>query len=525
MSSTQWPAWVTASSEHWQWEIDPFTLRRMAQATLGLFMQPERWIHRRVERVYFKDHHLAHHQVSVDFTLPAGLPPIGSFAGADIFVAPLFLLIKGSPKPLREGKLARRRHWLFGERKADPTKQRIPTAPYSSIDLTDQGGNTLPLLSRKQSGLLTGTMLLEAAEQIIGAPPDEELTSQLTAIASRSWSDLTEVLCWLLTAPLQDTTDPRSLLREETPFTELVYTLASHSLVICLFLHGPPGRSVYKLAYDEPSNDHVPQPKGAIRRSLGWKSEQYFVSLNEIGGSASYHAEIAVPEELEITAVNLFGKRYARYGSMLTDEGRDYAIQQIGIANEGKIYIPEPLPGRRVGMAWVKLRARRSGFLGGALLSSLLTTVLLGLGAYGAPYVVRGTKSEPAAAALLLVPAVLAAYIVRPGEHAITRKMLRWVRVFLLGNALLAALAVFFLIITPDMSVTEPLGNASLGPLRLALSVTRQAASAGSGLRFWWTILAAISFVCSVVLSISNILPFAHGETVYEPMPRETTES
>jgi hypothetical protein len=381
----------------------------MAQAIRLLFNHPERWIHRRVEHVYFKNHAVVRHKISVDFTLPPWVEPVDQVEGENVYIAPLFLLAKDSPKPMREGKRPRRQFLLFGPR---PKKQVIPTAPCSNLDLTDENGRSLPLVTRRSINLLAATILLKEAERVLGYQPHGKLAEQIMAIPYRSWLNLEDIFKWLLEAG-SHRRDPRRKLREDKPFTELVYILASHSIV-AFSLTQPQKRSVYKLSYDEPANESKSISLSAFMRSLGLRSERYFVSLNEIGASASYHLELEIPDELEINAVNLVGKRYQWFDDLESKKNQDYAITQIGRVEEGNIYIPEPLPGRRVGLAWVKLRVRRTGFLISALATSLVITALLALAAYGAPNVLGHKESESATAALLLVPALVAALIARP---------------------------------------------------------------------------------------------------------------
>jgi hypothetical protein len=519
--SQQWVPDILGNTWDWADNLDATALRRMAQVTLTLFKQPQRWIHRRVERIYFKDHATAHHQVSVDFTLPAGMPAIGKFEGKDIYVAPLFLLQKNSSEPLRAGKLTRPRFFLFGERPLDPTKRLIPTPACSNLDFTSQDGHRLPVVTHEQSSLLGMTMLLEAAGQVLGKQPTGRLRKEIAAIPQRSIQDLIapvpgtkiSILEWLLDIPV-DKDDARNKLREDKTFPELVYTLASHIIVACLFTGGPLQRSIYKLSFES----HVTANKnGALWRSLGWRSQQFYVPLSEIGASSSYHVEIEVPSELLINSVNLVGKRYRWFGELRNRERHaDYLIQQVGSASEGKIYIPKPINGRRVGLAWVKLRARRTGFLTGALLASIITTAMLALAALKAPDVLRGGKSEAGAAALLLIPTLLAAYIARPGEHAIVSKMLRWARFALVADGILPALAVYFLITADDTEATSAL---VFGPVSINLSTMRHTAGAAARLEKDWIILTAVSVIFVLLFIVSNIAPRPYGETIYQPMP------
>lgn len=496
------------SSWTWADEIDPDTLGRIAEVTYRLFQTPERWIHRRVERIYFKDNEVAHHQVSVDFTLQSDVRPVGTFEGKDVYVAPLFLLVKNLTKPPREGKRPRRRFLLVGKRRPpDLTKRVIPMAPYSNLDVKSECGHRLPLLTRRQSSLIAVTMLLEAAERALKKPVPQKLKEEILKIPYRNRLDLAEVLSYLFEDHIC-CCDPRNKLRKDKTFSELAYTLASHSIIVCAFI-GPPGRCVYKLSYDEPLNEGFSTKKGRIRRSLGLKSEQYSVALNEIGASASYHVEIEIPDGLLINAVNLIGKRYRWYTDLETRRRQSYSIRQVGKATEGKIYIPEPLPGRRVGLAWVKLRVQRSGFLVGGFVASILVTLMLVVGAFAVPVVIHEHQSEAAATTLLLLPALLAAYIARPGEHAITARMLRWARYALVVDGMLPAVAVFLLI---TMQHHEEQRKKVEFPVLGVLKLGKPSAV--------WVGLAAFSVIFILLFAWTNYFPRPRGRTVYLPRPK-----
>lgn len=512
--------------------ITPISLRRMAEVMRRLFMEPEKWVHRRVERIYLKSHQMAHHQISVDFTLPPAMPHVGRFGERRVYIAPLFLLVKDSLSPMREGKRPRRRFFLFGERRPDASKPIIPTAPYSNIDFRDQAGQRIPVLTRLQSAQLTATMLLKEAERVVGSDlVTDRLRDEIYPIPFRRLADLGEVLKWLFDEEVLSS-DPRAALRKDDLFTELVHILASHSIIICLLTEDEPRRPIYKLSYDEPLNEHYVSKKRNLRESfgryvervfqtLGWKSERYFVPLTEIGAGFSYHVEIAIPDELQVNAVTLTGKEYRRFTDLISSSDRDYFIQQIGSANEGKIYIPRPYPGRRVGLVWVKLRARRTGFLVGAVITSVFITALLILATWKAPSVLSDKTADPAAAAFLIAPALVGFFLARPGEHAITGKMLRWARLALAMNAGISTLAVFFLITAPK---TEPAGNESVLTLVVWTVEKLPAALSGPGghLRLQWGILAFFSLILSLLFVVSLIIPMVHGETIYQPMPDDS---
>lgn len=481
----------------------------MAQVTRALLEQSERWIHRRVERISFKDDQVAHHRISADFTLPAGVRAVDRIDGKDVYIAPLFLMVKGYRTPPCEGRRPRRRFILFGERRSDPGMQPIPFAPYADIGFTDQDGRRIPLMTRRQSSLLAKTVLLEAAEQALGAPATGKLRDRISAIPDRSWLDLGSILAWLLTDEPAGNDDPRAALRADDAFSELAYTLASHSIIACLLTDPPRRRLLYKLSYDERLNPGFSARKGRLRRSLGWEPQEYTVPLNQIGAAASYHVEIEAPRELSISTASLFGKRYRWFGDLLNHGDRDYAIQQVEQdSSQSKIYIPEPLPECRVGMASVKLWVQRRGFLASALIMSCVVMGMLIIAAFAAPIVAQDNQSDSGsgAAALLLLPALFVAVsIAWPGEHAITAKMLPLARAALVADAILPIFAVFLLISTRRYEASAQRASGDFSVWHLQLDSPSPV----------WIALAALSVPFVVLFAISNFAPRRHGETVY----------
>jgi hypothetical protein len=515
----------------WGWpdHLDPVLMQSMGQVTLALLRQPERWIHRRTERINFIDRKSAHHQVSVDFTLPNGVSPIVRFKGEDVYVAPLFMLAKDPTDPLQaQGKA-------------------IPMAPFSHIALTDESGRRLPLLTRRQSGRVAAVVLAEAAIATLGRDLPPDLAESISDVAQADKPHRMLGLEYIFSAGIGKR-DVRHKLRDDPAFRELAYALSSHSIIVCLFTDGFPDRSMVQLAYDEPLavND---SPRWAILlRSLGWKSEQLFVSLNEIGASASYHVEIDVPKELEVNATGLYGTRYEFFGhdpQTLSEALLPYDIWQAGSSTEGNIYVPEPRPGRRVGAVFVKLRARRPGFLRSALAASIVTALVLFTSVLSAGALLRADRSEAAVALLLLIPTIMAAWVARSDEHAIATKMLVWARIALMVDAALPFAAALFLMAAPSNPgetaqaatvvsgagmLTVPMAEAQVHAAQVE---ARQAASAAEvaeheevgKLRMKWIVLTVLSLVLVAQFVASYRYPRPRGETRYRPMPKPVDSS
>jgi len=483
---------IACTSSEWTWpdDIDATSLRRIAQVTLELFRQPERWIHRRVERIHFTDHQSVRRQISVDFTLPAGTPPVSDFNGHDIYTAPLFLLRKDHPRPFTDGD------------------DILPTSLYSDVDLADASGQGRPLLTRRQNNRLAVVMLTLAASQATGSDPlPGDVEDDISDIVQLDLAGRHSALRKLLAS--STSCSVRKALRESPSFVELVHTLATHTPVTCAFLDEAPSRSIVKLAYNELIDERASARSGRVRRSLGWKSELLFVRINEVGAAASYHVEVAVPDDLELNASGLIGTSYELGGKdprQLTQQQRDYSILQVGHATVGTIYIADPPVSRSIGTTWVKLRAKRSGFLIGALGASAAITMVLSAMAYYANEVAQTDKSDGVVAALLLLPALVAAYIARPSDHAITSDMLIRARLALVINAALPFVAVLSLLVMNQD-----------GGLVLDLGIVRAAFDLVSGtdasdtLQFRWAMLAAVSAVFTMLFIVSYITPRPHG--------------
>jgi hypothetical protein len=423
----------------WPWREREFAepaLGLLGSVTLSLLNHPSRWIHRRVDRLHFKDYKSAHHQTSVDFTLPSDITAVGTVKGQRIYAAPLFLLAKDHPSPL--------------EHEGTP----IPTAPYANIDLVDRDG-TRSLLVRKTACEVAAIALCDYAKELVG-PLEDDLARDIADIAMLDTAEHHPARDSVFGQPT-GTDSARGKLQKHPGFRELAFALSMHSPVICLF-QGHPGRTIVKLAYDEQTTPGVTTRKERALLSLGLKSDQYFMRLTEIGAAETHHVEIDLPKELELNEMGLVGTTYEHFAEgdlpRLTRNQQDYYIRQVGHSPNGTIYIREPV-GRRVGVVWASLRARRAGFLAGALIASIIIAATLALATGAAHAVVQTQRPEAAIAILLLVPTLLAAYVAREGEHAITARMLRWARVALAINGMLPFLAAFALITSSEYQQVE----------------------------------------------------------------------
>jgi hypothetical protein len=475
----------TVTSGYWLAELPPEALARAGAVILALLVDVEKWVHRRVERVELSDERMARHRVSVDFSLPRDLEEVARFQDRPVYLAPLFFLPK-DPHAERE-------------------RGRSVLAVYSSLDYVDHRAATLPLVTRRHATRIAGAALAARARELLGPDLGDDFEDQITGIAIRdSLYEGTSSLDYVMKDPCDDQ-DARVTLRSDQTFTELAYAFASHWLVVQPVLRRDPlERLIVKLAYNKPCQPQRGSLGVEVRKGLGWKSTIFLTRLTQIGAASSYHLELKAPQDLEVTEAGLFGQRYqvgwrglsARADEIRHPDAHNYYVRQPEVTSEAHIYLPDAA-GRRIGAAWVKLRARRSGgFLTGALLATFVISFTLFMYAIFGDDIIHATKpggSSAAVTALLVLPTLLAAYIARPGEHAITGKILRLLRLALVLDGGLPFVAAILIVKT----------SPTASPHDLHVLTT------------WLYSLASFSTVFIVIFSISNYLPRPHGSWEY----------
>jgi hypothetical protein len=501
-------------SSDWLDELSLPSLFKVAKTTLDLLTDPRLWIHRRVERIEFHDEHSARHPISVDFSLPRNTPSVAQLHGVPVYLAPLFIVAKDHPNPRRE------------------VRAGSALAAYSNLDFVDETGRSLPLSTRRQCSAIAGAVLSVRAQHLArqaGRTLGDPLRTRIALIATQDSLHDTSNLHYVM----QDTAghhDMRANLRSDSLFSDLAYAFASHWLVVHPFVcPHPPDRTIIKLAYTEFTHREQGPRETELRKSLGWKSTIMWTQLPEIGAAGSYHLEITAPPDLEMTELGLIGERYklgwrglpqraerkpgwrkaAREARKLQrtearlnrrrrppQDPESCYVLQLGPTKEGQIYLPDN-PERRIGATWVKLRVRRQGFLNGALLASAVISLTLFVFAIFVKGILDATAtggSSGPVTALVLLPTLLAAYVARPGEHELTGRILRALRLLLVADGGLTFLAALRL-----LTIKSPNRH-----LLFVLHVELYS-------------MAGLSVVLAAVFLASNVWPRAHGREYFWP--------
>jgi hypothetical protein len=484
----------------WTGELPPDELRTVALVSFELWRRGHQWVDRRVQTIELLDVESVRQRLSIDFRIPTELPGDVTLAGRRTFFLPIAIL---------------------------PRRSSL-----AYFDLRDESGQAIPMLTRQENARLTGAMLITAASRAIGSaprPPDvpplqlsDALVTYLASIptktAGASRPFVQPVLDPVNALLYPDPAVGDELLRDED-FRDLLGICAS-----CSFIHVPlPAergeRRIIKLSFSSPWDSRLPDRKRtwserrrAMTTWLGWRSETRYLSLPQVGNAESFHAQVGAPERVEFTEAGMRNRRPADLvrplaadapdlpdspGEALNDR-RGYQQFSPGIDAQKHVYV-EASHAHRAGFIWVRFRVARHGFLRAVAAVAALTTLLLALFALNGENVVG--ESQTAAALLLLVPALIAGFLIAPGEHAMTRHLLRGPRLLTAATGALALIAIAGLLALPE-SKPHPKVPGSL-------------------LCLWW-IEVGLGLAITVLLTLANFLPRAGSrEDVSAPAAAE----
>ena len=399
---------------------DPETLGAVAVA---LAWDWASWVNRRVETIEFVEDTTIRRRVSIDFTFPLAADLAATIAPGGWIVVPLQIVAKG---PLMHVD-------IFDEQQASLSTLNT----VRNTDLATRGVVRLLNAIAVQAGRLPLSATTEAAIAELVQAPSAHATTIRDALLTPG-EDLADVLAIGTTAPRSE----RQLVDElTTGFLQLVQ------------LPYDPGRHrVVKVAYDvaQPWDETGPDVRfGSALRGLGALPRRRTFELN-IGQGLGHHVEVLAPEDTEIIAARLRGTQWSsRAGSaqplLVRVKGRSrsraHAYVRLVAGEEGA-----PDPGvlrelRSLGRGdkaefRVALAPRRAGVVAVATATAVFTALTM---------IVFATRlahldGQTSAAVLLLVPAIFAAYISRPGEHPFATRALIGVRAWALAGAGLAAI-------------------------------------------------------------------------------------
>ncbi len=317
----------------------------------------------------------------------------------------------------------------------------------SFIDLRDGAGRVISLPTRTELGAMTcGALRSRITELGRNEREREVLDAALTTLVFSEPEHAVLGLSVIFEAFERSNKDIPRRLRE------ILYQLVDNSIVWIRLVGRPGQRRVVKLAYDiqlEPPV--VPARRPVVRRvrlvyellirppegridlratlrrmrgrftgRMGWDAIDLFLDEPVLQDPRSYHLEITAPGGLMIA-------------ELLLDHDDPRDPSQVSDGNR-HLYVRFPRP-RVSDQVRIKIRAERRGFLNASAGSSLVLAALLWLFATHASSVSAQDALAPAAAVLLVAPALMAIFVSRPTESALVAAALTGVRTALGAGA------------------------------------------------------------------------------------------
>jgi hypothetical protein len=398
------PAWT------WPAERDEAEVADLAISTLPLLLDPHRWVHRRVEGFVLLDEARLRRRVSVDFTVP---------------------------------------NTAYYRRQAGLHQAAVPLAQLRkrvlrNLDVRDESGTALPVLSQEENRLVAYAMLVLTARRALRLTGAENLLPQrLVDLLRRFVSpDAEESDRAFAEARKLAEAGWEPALWSNARMLALTGELARHFVLYARLRVRPGQRRVIKFAYDEEFR--------LANRPLAWlgtSSAPLTLSAWSIGAGYSYHAEIAAPGELfiesaRLVAVDLEAESPQPWTGLLDpspSRAEPLALDQDGPTVSAHLH-SSGAPRQQLGAIQIRLCLRHPFIASNLLIAAITTLILVGGVVLRAGLGVH-TRPDPLTALLVVVPGLYAVYLAAPGEHKLFQRLVTGVRLRVLLSAALAFLA------------------------------------------------------------------------------------
>lgn len=354
----------------WPGEILEERAGEIAVGFAALLTRQAAWRHRRVETITVLSHEQVRRAVSIDFTVAAEHRDDVKLAGGQ-WIVPLALLAK---------------------------------RPLAHFDLRAEDLASVPLLRAEETQVIARELLyvlldLDLSEADAGEVDADALIERAVAIEP---ADLGREL-----AALDEAAGPLPVF---AGFADRL----SRGFLLCAVLDDVSRRRVIKYAYDEP----LPRP-GLL----------HFYDAPGCTEAASYHVEVAVPEEMRARSTELVDNVT---GTVLASGPRDADRPGVYYVATGAQIEP--------GLS-VRYGTERGRFLAPAALVAWLIALELALPWLFADLARLAEQAGPAIAILLSSSAVFSGLVLRGGEHPLVRLVLAPYRLCLAGATVAAVLA------------------------------------------------------------------------------------
>jgi hypothetical protein len=448
-------------------------------------LRDDSWIHRNVESIEFEDESRVRRQVALDFTVPSSAATI--VIGQDVLI-PVQLIEKGVIR---------------------------------GLDVRDQAGRAVPVLTSDENSELAREILLSQARTHLSAEPRPNVAAALRAIPATR--EPTPFALDKIRAELSGSDQAEFDILLDVP-SVWSFRFWFNFLLVARVRGRPGDRIILKRSYDE-----------EFRESGGFIPFE----ANGFFRATSYHLEVLAPSETVIADSNL--QVFA-----LVNEGGHARFERAWIAGDRRtdrahLYgrrsaVPRRLfdaPGRAaVALVWV--RPRMSLVEPVLLVSALLSTVfLVGILVHREGWT---TDDIGAAAVVVAFPGLIAGYLASTG-HRLARKLTRGVQLAAFWTTVVSLGAALSLVVTPPvresglpamslLGVIAVVGAAFLCPVMVRevlatrfLEVNSEGTNAPgrilgplSQTRTWSRLAVALAAVGAALLSwdVGPAIPWAH---------------
>lgn len=364
--------------------------RWVASYLFALLAEWEGWVHRRVETIELIDEVRLHKHVSLDLTVP-DLPQ-----GPQQFspVLPLAFFFK---------------------------------AVLYNLDLADQTGEALPVVSATENGLIAQLLLVALATALLGRDLDDAERAVIEAVPISAPADADEAVNAAIAIDEK---------LADAVFANLCRTFGTNFLLLAIVDASSGERRILKYGYEGELEQAPPQRWfqriAAMTQislaKLGFGPFSVSLPVETLGLSASYHAEISMPNELAISRARLMASSGRREAEVVTDPR--------GLARV-HFHLEAPPSGDLVqrlrldpGTPWQGIQARirlsvrvrpdvvaRPAFVIAWLVATMLW---IGLGLKASGLVLA---QDPGVAILVALPAIFGAYLGASSQHPIAVRL------------------------------------------------------------------------------------------------------
>jgi hypothetical protein len=389
---------------------------------VGLIMlrllRPRRggWIHRQVESVTISDPVVTERRVSLDFTLGRTRPVARNGNGEEIYFIPLTFMNK---------------------------------KPMVKFSLEDEAGKALPVLTYHRNCALALSVLVVLGELLAGAAKEfhsadaplmpQDVIDDLREVVEGSPRDPDATRECLENLPCRSQMSSQSIrwrdfLTEDEEFMKAAHVFSTHFLLAVPLIGKPGVRRILKYSFEEHGDQpklELPRPfrklvqlwariaSGKLdreirlrswslwlARGMGLKPMASKIQTPLMGRAGQYHFEVEAAEGLQITLAQLMtmpkkDEKGDEIPSVVVDECAT-SRQRVHLYSR----VNEP------GFVVVAARPRNFTIVRTGLMASVFSVLVLMFVAIFASRLVENIGAT--VSALLLAPAVLAAYMARP---------------------------------------------------------------------------------------------------------------